>query len=468
MRHSFLLLLLLNVFISFSQNKNAGITLNFENEELSVIFDSLSAKTGYFFSYNSDLLPSGNRFTITTKDILIDQFLSELLVGTGLKYSFFKEQIIINYESPPPVVKRKKVFNISGNVLDENSDPLVGVNIFLDGTTIGTSSDAEGKYFIDKIPPGNYNLVFSYIGYENGVYNLTENNGGSRIQDHNMILSVDQLDEIEVVSNRISNDVKDWPLYFTLFKNDLFGTSKNAKQCTITNPEVINFSYDETSNKLTAHTSAPINIVNKAMAYQITYFLESFERKGNDLRYRGQMKFQNNLDLTNHSKHMVKNERKKSYLGSWNHFKKSLLRNGLRKDGFRVYETRSIDKVNYKKLEELHEGDILVFKGDHWELEFNNYLLVVYTKEKESINFLLDGQSASVIYGDYIDENKMLNRAPGKQISLLGLLHGPVRIDLNGQVVDRFAISTYGYWSWERLANLVPINYDPKFDNFNN
>ena len=74
---------------------------------------------------------------------------------------------------------------------------------------------------------------------------------------------------------------------------------------------------------------------------------------------------------------------------------------------------------------------------------------------------------ASVIYGDYIDDQNVLTRTPGKQISVLKLLHGPVRLDLNGQVVDKFAVSTFGYWSWERLANLVPINYDPKFDNFN-
>lgn len=466
MRHSFVILLLLNISIGFSQSKNARITLSFENEELSVIFDSLSAKTGYFFSYNSDLLPAGNRFTIYTEDILIDQFLSELLVGTGLKYSFFKEQIIINYESPQPVVKRRKLFNVSGNVVDENGAALRGVNVFLDGTTIGTSTDIDGNFYIDKIPPGNYNLVFSYIGYENAVYNLIEYNGGARIQEHQMVLSISQLEEVEVVSNRISSELNDWPLYFSLFKNDLFGTSENARQCTITNPEVIDFVYEEGPKRLRAFASEPINIVNKSMAYQITYYLESFERSDKDLRYRGQMKFQNNLELTSRSRHAIKNERKRSYRGSWNHFKKSLLGNRLRKDGFRVYETRSINKVNTKKLTELHEGDIIVFKGDHWELDFDNYLLVVYTKEKESVNFLLDGQFASVIYSDYIQNDNVLKRAPGKQISLIGLLHGPARIDLNGQVVDRFAVSTFGYWSWERLANLVPINYDPKFDNF--
>lgn len=466
MRRSLIVLCLLNFCIGFGQNKNQRLTLSFENAELSVIFDSLSTKTGYFFSYNSDLLPSGNRFTIEKESTSIDQFLSELLVGTGLKYSFFKEQIIINYASPQREVKRKNLFSLSGNVLDENGNPLSAANIFLDGTTIGTSSDIDGNFSIDNIPPGYYNLVFSHVGYENAVYNLIEYNGGSRIQKHQMTLAVQKLEEVEIVSDRISSDLDSWFTYFQLFSRDLFGTSENAALCTITNPEVIEFEYEEGPDKLSAHASEPIIIVNKSLAYQITYYLESFERTNQGLRYRGQMKFQSNKELTSFSKHDIKKERKKNYLGSWNHFKKSLLGNRLRKDGFRVYEAKNISNVNYKKLKELTEGDLVVFKGDHWELEFNNYLVVVYGKEKESMNFLLDGQFASVIYGDYIDDNKVLNRTPSKQISLLKLLHGPVRIDLNGQVVDRFALSTFGYWSWERLANLVPINYDPKFDNF--
>ncbi|MEP5613338.1 MAG: carboxypeptidase-like regulatory domain-containing protein [Cyclobacteriaceae bacterium] len=466
MRHSFLLLLLLNVVIGFSQSKNERITLSFEDEDLSVIFDSLSASTGYFFSYNSDLLPKGSRFTIAKEDLLIDQFLSELLVGTGLKYSFFKEQIIINYESPQPEVRKRKLFNVSGSIADENGLPLIGVNVFLDGTTIGTSTDIDGNYFIDKIPPGYYNLVFSYVGYENAVFNLIEYNGGSRIQRHQMVPSISLLKEVEIVSNRITVEYDEWLTYFHVFQDDLFGTSENSWHCVITNPDVINFTFDDNTGKLSAHATEPIIIMNEAMAYSITYYLEFFERTDSDLRYRGQMRFENDFRLDAFSKREIRTQRKKGYLGSWNHFKKSLLGNRLDKDGFRVYESKNVKNINVKKLKELHEGDLVAFKGKHWELDFDNYLVVVYGKEKESINFLIDGKYASVIYGDYIDNQNVLTRTPGKQVSVLKLLHGPVRLDLNGQVIDKFALSTFGYWSWERLANLVPINYEPKFDKF--
>ena len=48
----------------------------------------------------------------------------------------------------------------------ENQLPLVGTNIFINGTDIGTISDEEGIFFINDIPQGYYNISVSYIGYE--------------------------------------------------------------------------------------------------------------------------------------------------------------------------------------------------------------------------------------------------------------------------------------------------------------
>jgi len=55
---------------------------------------------------------------------------------------------------------------IVGKVVDKkNNEPLIGVNIFITGTTLGATTDLEGSYFILNIPPGTYNLEAQYIGY---------------------------------------------------------------------------------------------------------------------------------------------------------------------------------------------------------------------------------------------------------------------------------------------------------------
>lgn len=52
-----------------------------------------------------------------------------------------------------------QVFTVSGTVTDENGESLPGVNILLDGTTVGTVTDVAGEYRLE-IPDGNGTLVF--------------------------------------------------------------------------------------------------------------------------------------------------------------------------------------------------------------------------------------------------------------------------------------------------------------------
>ncbi|RLD19797.1 MAG: hypothetical protein DRI69_07555 [Bacteroidetes bacterium] len=53
---------------------------------------------------------------------------------------------------------------ITGKVKDENGEPLIFVNVILKGTTVGTSTDIDGKYSIE-VPDYGGTLVFTYIGY---------------------------------------------------------------------------------------------------------------------------------------------------------------------------------------------------------------------------------------------------------------------------------------------------------------
>jgi len=56
---------------------------------------------------------------------------------------------------------------LSGRVFDKTSgEPLPGVNVIIEGTTLGASSDMNGNYFINNIPAGTYTVTASYIGYE--------------------------------------------------------------------------------------------------------------------------------------------------------------------------------------------------------------------------------------------------------------------------------------------------------------
>lgn len=55
---------------------------------------------------------------------------------------------------------------ISGVIKDESThENLAGVNVVIDGTTLGAATDTDGYFSIINVPPGKYDLVFIYVGY---------------------------------------------------------------------------------------------------------------------------------------------------------------------------------------------------------------------------------------------------------------------------------------------------------------
>lgn len=56
---------------------------------------------------------------------------------------------------------------VSGRVIDkELAEPMVGVTILVEGSTLGTATDLDGKYTL-SLNPGTYTLIFRYVGYQN-------------------------------------------------------------------------------------------------------------------------------------------------------------------------------------------------------------------------------------------------------------------------------------------------------------
>lgn len=86
---------------------------------------------------------------------------------------------------------------ISGKVTDaKTGEPLIGVNIIINGTSLGAASDIDGNYFIINIPPGDYELKASLIGY-------------STIINKEVRVSVDKTTRIDFVMSETSVEMSD-------------------------------------------------------------------------------------------------------------------------------------------------------------------------------------------------------------------------------------------------------------------
>lgn len=105
--------------------------------------------------------------------------------------------------------------SVSGKVLDETSQPLIGVTVSVQGTTVGTITDIEGKYFLN-VPSGSEQnlIVFSFIGYETLMTNIP----ASGSLDIQMQPSVTELNEVVAIG------------YGTKRKGDLTGSISSVSE----------------------------------------------------------------------------------------------------------------------------------------------------------------------------------------------------------------------------------------------
>lgn len=75
---------------------------------------------------------------------------------------------------------RMSAFTISGKITDEKNDPVPFANVYIKGTTHGTTSNIQGSYSLD-LAPGKYELVFKLIGYKPHIEELDITNAGRTI-----------------------------------------------------------------------------------------------------------------------------------------------------------------------------------------------------------------------------------------------------------------------------------------------
>ena len=97
-------------------------------------------------------------------------------------------------------------FSVTGKITDKKSRAsLPGSNVVLIGTNLGAAADTEGYFEINNVPEGDYEIMATFIGYENFKTNINVNSSTSAsFQNMNIRLSVSaiQLQEYVVTASR--------------------------------------------------------------------------------------------------------------------------------------------------------------------------------------------------------------------------------------------------------------------------
>ena len=171
-------ILLFLLAFSFSVSSAQKVSLDFNRKSLKTVLESITEQTGYTLAYSKEVVNLNERVTIRVIDAELTQVLDELLLPRNIGYEIKDNKIYI-FDMP---VKKETVasqqnqqqerIQIRGKVTDVNGEPIIGANIFVPGTTIGTVSDVEGNYVL-SVPRGSV-VRFSYLGYVDQEFTVAE------------------------------------------------------------------------------------------------------------------------------------------------------------------------------------------------------------------------------------------------------------------------------------------------------
>lgn len=105
---------------------------------------------------------------------------------------------------------------LEGRVTDARTgEPLLGATVALAGTTLGAFANSDGFYSIERVPPGNYTVVVTYIGYERQQRdNITIRSAGNRDINFELVPASAELDEIVVTVSEPFRNPSENPLSY--------------------------------------------------------------------------------------------------------------------------------------------------------------------------------------------------------------------------------------------------------------
>ena len=194
MRLLFILMTMTSMTISangFSQEQR--VTLDVKNVGAMELFKQIQKETNLFFVYNDADLISFNNISVSAKDEAVDVLLNR--VFSGLEFLFEGNVIVVKPTVTPDEKKEVKKCVIKGKVVDEKKQPLPGVTVRLDSTTVGCATDAQGLFTL-TLPVEKGRLIFSFVGFKQEIKNF-------KAGDELLVVlkeEVSDLDEVTVIA----------------------------------------------------------------------------------------------------------------------------------------------------------------------------------------------------------------------------------------------------------------------------
>ncbi|MBQ4162183.1 MAG: carboxypeptidase-like regulatory domain-containing protein, partial [Parabacteroides sp.] len=116
--------------------------------------------------------------------------------------------------------------NIYGHVIDkEFKEHMAGVTIFLKGTTIGTTTDDTGHYYLKNLPEGTFTVVMKYIGFKTMEKKVVLKKGTTIEVNFEAEEETMSLDDVVVSANRNETTRRMAPSLVNVLDSKMFETT---------------------------------------------------------------------------------------------------------------------------------------------------------------------------------------------------------------------------------------------------
>lgn len=350
---------------------------------------------------------------------------------------------------------------LSGRVLDaDNNAPIANANVFLSQTMLGDATDANGEFVIPNVPLGTHNLIVSCLGYETQRVQARFVLANDRVYEFKLQPRVLQAPPVEVVASRPA----EWKKQLQQFETFFLGTSRNAAKTRILNPEVLSFNTDKSTRDFSAEASDLLVIENRALGYRVLYLLESFVLQDEILKFTGNTRFEDLTPKNDKQREEWQKNRRQTYFGSLRHFLAALTAGQVSSEGFLVYRMNELGENLYApelqqvSLEGLLSPGELSFERN---LHFFDVLQVVYAKEMEEREYIYWRLNYDKSALQMTSQKRRESTRPQAQTSWIAMNKSFATIDTTGYLYDPLAVTVYGYWAWQSVADLLPYEYAP-------
>ena len=161
----FVAVLFTTTALSLSAQTQRKISLSMENATVETILNEIERQTDYLFVCES--LDMSRLMSVELKDKSVEDALSQIFDGTEVSWKITGSNI---YLFPKKEDAGKVSDIVTGTVLDNFGEPLIGAAVLVKGTTVGAGTDLDGKFEFqvpaDLLASGGVVLEFSCLGYK--------------------------------------------------------------------------------------------------------------------------------------------------------------------------------------------------------------------------------------------------------------------------------------------------------------